>query len=37
VAVDSDAKNFSMEKAEDAIDLIYSGMTTMSLGIKVAP
>ena len=36
VAVDSDAKSFSAEKAEDAVDLIYSGMTTMKLGIKTA-
>jgi hypothetical protein len=37
VAVDSDAKSFSVERAEDAIDLIYSGMTTMRLGIETAP
>jgi len=35
IVVDSDAKNFSTEKreAEDAIELIYSGMTTMRLDI----
>jgi hypothetical protein len=36
IAVDSDTKNFSMEKADDAIDVTYSGMTTMRLGIKTA-
>ena len=34
VSVDSDAKSFSIEKADDAIDLIYSGMTTMTLNIE---
>jgi hypothetical protein len=37
ITVGADAKSFSMEKAEDAIDLIYSGMTTMRLEIKTAP
>ena len=36
IAVDSDAKNFSMEKADNAVDVTYSGMTTMRLGIKTA-
>lgn len=34
VMVDSDTKNFSIEKSVDAIDLIYAGMTKMNLGIK---
>ncbi len=34
VAVSSDAKNFSMEKAEDSVDVVYSGMTGMKLEIK---
>jgi hypothetical protein len=34
VAVASDAKSFSVEKAEDAIDLVYAGMTQMKLAIK---
>jgi hypothetical protein len=36
IAVDSDAKSFSIEKADEAVDLIYSGMTTMTLGIETA-
>jgi hypothetical protein len=36
IAVDSGAKNFSIEKADDAVDVTYSGMTTMRLGIKRA-
>src|SRR5580704_19102387 len=34
VSVDSDAKSFNIEKAEDAIDLVYSGMTAMTLAIR---
>jgi hypothetical protein len=34
VAVRSDAKNFSLEKVEGGIDLVYSGITGMRLGIK---
>ena len=37
VAVTSDAKNFSVEKTEGAIDLVYAEMTGMSLDIKTAP
>jgi hypothetical protein len=33
IAVDSDAKSFSMEKKGDAIELVYTGMTRMKLGI----
>jgi hypothetical protein len=36
VSVDSDAKIFSIEKAEDATDLVYSGMSKMTLGIRGA-
>jgi hypothetical protein len=36
VTVVSDAKNFSVEKAGDNIDLIYAGMTQMKLDIKSA-
>ena len=36
IAVDDDAKNFTMEKADDAVDVTYSGMTTMTLGINAA-
>jgi hypothetical protein len=36
ITVDSDARSFTTEKADDAIDVIYSGMTTMTLGIKTA-
>jgi hypothetical protein len=36
VAVSSDAKNFSAEKAGDAIDLVYVAMTGMRLDIKTA-
>jgi hypothetical protein len=36
VAVSSDAKTFSMEKAGDAIDLVYVAMTGMRLDIKTA-
>jgi hypothetical protein len=36
VAVTSDAKNFSVEKAGNAIDLIYDGITGMKLDIKTA-
>jgi hypothetical protein len=34
VEVTSDAKGFSIEKATDAIDLVYSGMNQMRLEIK---
>ena len=34
VAVSSDAKNFSLEKSEDAVDVVYAGMTGMKLEIK---
>jgi hypothetical protein len=34
VAVTSDAKSFSMEKAGDAVDLVYSGITGVRLEIK---
>jgi hypothetical protein len=34
VAVTSDAKSFTVEKAEHAIDLVYSGMNEMRLDIK---
>jgi len=34
VSVDSDAKSFSIERADDAIDLIYSGMTALTLKIE---
>jgi hypothetical protein len=34
VSVSSDTKNFSLEKAEGAIDLVYSGITGMRLDIK---
>ena len=34
VAVVSDAKSFSVEKAQDGIDVIYSGMSQMKLAIK---
>jgi hypothetical protein len=34
VAVVSDAKNFSVEKAQDGIDVIYAGMSQMKLAIK---
>lgn len=34
VSVISDAKKFSTEPTEDGIDLIYSDMTSMKLGIK---
>jgi hypothetical protein len=34
VAVASDAKSFSVEKATDAIDLVYSGINEMRLDIK---
>ena len=37
VAVTSDARNFSVEKTEGAIDLVYGEMTGMSLDIKTAP
>jgi len=36
VAVRSDAKNFSQEKAVVGIDLVYSGITSMRLEIKTA-
>ena len=36
VSVISDAKKFSTEPTEDGIDLIYSDMTSMKLGIKAA-
>jgi hypothetical protein len=36
IAVDDDAKNFSIEKADDAVDITYSGMTVMTLGINAA-
>jgi hypothetical protein len=36
VAVTSDAKNFSVQKTEDAMDLIYAGMTGMKLDIKAS-
>jgi hypothetical protein len=36
IAVISDAKNFSVEKAGDNIDLVYAGMTQMKLDIKNA-
>jgi hypothetical protein len=36
IAVDSDVKNFSMEKPDDAVDVTYSGMTTMRIDIKTA-
>ena len=36
VGVNSDAKGFSIEKADDAIDLVYSGMTAMTLSIRAA-
>jgi hypothetical protein len=34
VEITSDAKSFSIEKAADAIDLVYSGMNEMRLEIK---
>ena len=34
VAVYSDAKNYSLEKSEDAVDVVYAGMTEMKLEIK---
>ena len=36
VAVTSDTKNFSVQKTEDAIDLIYTGITGVKLGIKTS-
>jgi hypothetical protein len=36
VAIASDAKNFSVQKTEDATDLIYTGMTGMKLDIKAS-
>jgi len=36
VAVTSDAKNFSVEKADHAIDLVYAGITGVRLDIKAA-
>jgi hypothetical protein len=36
VGIDSDAKSFSIEKADNAIDLVYSGMTAMTLAIRAA-
>jgi hypothetical protein len=36
VAVVSDAKSFSVEKAGDAMDLVYAGMTQMKLAIRKA-
>jgi hypothetical protein len=37
VAVASDAKNFSVQKTEDGIDLVYAGITGVRLDIKTAP
>ena len=34
VTVASDAKNFSVEKVGEALDLVYDGMTRMRLDIK---
>jgi hypothetical protein len=34
IAVISDAKGFSAEKAGDATDLVYTGMTQMKLAIN---
>ncbi len=36
VTVTSDAKNFTVEKATDGVDLVYSGMKGMRLDIKTA-
>jgi hypothetical protein len=36
VAVTSDTKNFSVQKTEDAIDLIYAGITGVKLDIKTS-
>jgi hypothetical protein len=36
VSVSSDAKGFTTEPTEDGVDLIYSDMTSMKLGIKAA-
>ena len=36
ITVVSDAKNFSVEKAGDNLDLVYAGMTQMKLDIKTA-
>jgi len=33
VAVTSDVRNFSLEKAEKAVDLVYSGITSVRLEI----
>jgi len=37
VKIVSDAKSFSMEKAADAIDLVYTGISQMRLEIKTVP
>jgi hypothetical protein len=34
IAVEDDAKDFSIEKADDAVDVTYSGMKKMTLGVK---
>jgi hypothetical protein len=37
VTVTADSKNFSVEKTDDGIDLVYSGITGMRLNIKTVP
>jgi hypothetical protein len=34
VEITSDAKGFGIEKATDSIDLIYTGLNEMNLGIQ---
>jgi hypothetical protein len=34
VAVSSDAKNFSLEKTDDSVEVVYAGITGMKLEIK---
>ena len=37
VSVTADSKSFSVEKTDDGIDLVYSGITGMRLNIKTVP